>query len=96
MTQDHLASEAELNAMLDAWRVPPPSAELIAAIVATAPQPRAASRWAGWLAPLGVGAGLAAACAAGLMVGVQVTRTTLDHNESVVAALDPTTVGEDV
>lgn len=88
------AAEAELNALLDAWRTPGPDGALVGAIIAAAPQPKTGPRWLAWLAPLGMGAGLAAACAAGLMLGVQVTQTTLDRNEAVVAALDPTSVIE--
>jgi anti-sigma factor RsiW len=89
---EDIAAEAELNALLDAWRTPAPDAALIGAIIAAAPQPRTAPRWMGWLAPLGLSAGLAAACAAGLFLGVQVTQTSIDRNEAVVAALDPTSV----
>jgi hypothetical protein len=62
-----LAEAAALDAALDAWRPPAATADLREKVLATAPKPRMAPRWAGlWLS----GAGLAAACAAGLIVGI--------------------------
>lgn len=77
-----LARAGGLDALLDALtasRAPPGLAERI---VASAP--RARPRWLGWLVPAGMGAGLAAACAAGVMVGAQ-----LHAASSAPAASDP-------
>lgn len=91
-----LAEEARLNALLDAWRVATPDAALVGRIVAAAPGPRARAGRLSWLAPMSLGAGLAAACAAGVFVGAQAARTNLDRADAVVAVLDPTAVGEGV
>ena len=69
-----LAAHAELDFALDAWRPPRASARLEEAILAAAPDAR--RRRAGladWLWRAGAGAGLAAACAAGLVLGVAVS-----------------------
>lgn len=99
LAQDVLAAARSLDAALDDWRSVPASAALIDRIVAGAPAPRRAPRWRGWLMPAGLGAGLAAAGVAGLLVGVQLSQqvvTGADNVAAVVAALDPTTVAEDV
>lgn len=69
---DVLARARDLDALLDAFAAPGGSAGLAARIVAGAPRPRA-RRWGGWLVPAGMGMGLAAACAAGVVAGVQFT-----------------------
>lgn len=63
-----LAEAAELDFALDAWRLAPPSQALVEAVLAAAPRRPA---WAGrpWIWRTGVGAGLAAACAAGVLTG---------------------------
>lgn len=66
MTDD----DQRLDALLDAFVVEPPSAALRQRVLAHAPLPRAGRGWfatrALWLS----GAGLAAACAFGVIVGV--------------------------
>lgn len=66
---DVLAGAGELDAVLDGFTAPPVSADLIGRIVLG--RPRSGPRWMGWLIPAGMGAGLAAACAAGVLVGAQ-------------------------
>lgn len=64
-----LARGVDLDALLDAFPAPRASAGLAERIAAAAPRPR--PRWIGWLVPVGMGAGLAAACAAGILVGAE-------------------------
>jgi len=63
-----LAEARGLDAALDAWRPPEASAALRERIIASAPAPRRRSPWV-WASPWLRGAGLAAACAAGVMAG---------------------------
>ena len=63
------------------------------AVLAGAPKPRAGSWWRGWLAPAGMGAGLAAACVAGLLVGTRMAVAPLATDPDVEALV--TAVGED-
>lgn len=91
-----LAEAAELDVALDAWGSIPADAALIDRILASAPAPRARRSWREWLAPVGLGAGLATACAVGLIFGVQITKTAIEQREAVILALDPTLVGGDV
>ena len=72
-TQRLLADAGRMDETLNAFRVTPASGALAGAIVARAPQPRRRPAWLSWLTPVGLGAGLAAASAAGLIVGVQVS-----------------------
>lgn len=64
-----LGDERALDALLDAYRVEGPSAALRQRVLAAAPGPRRAFRPTRlfWLS----GAGLAAACAAGVLLGVR-------------------------
>lgn len=64
-----LARADALDAMLASAASPIASGALVERIMAGAP--RARPRWPAWLAPAGLGVGLAAACAAGVMLGVQ-------------------------
>jgi hypothetical protein len=66
-----LAGAAALDAALDSWRAAPASAAVVERILAAAPQP--GRRWPVWLSPAALGAGLAAACAAGVVLGVQLS-----------------------
>jgi hypothetical protein len=68
--QGVLARAAELDSLLDAFAAPARSPGLASRIVGGAPRPRV-RRWIGWLMPVGLGAGLAAACAAGIVAGAQ-------------------------
>lgn len=79
-TGEVLARADRLDAALDSWRPAPASAALVERIVAAAP--RARPRWPTWLSPTALGAGLAAACAAGVIAGVQISERT---NASEVA-----------
>ena len=74
-TRNALAREGALDVTLDAWRPAPASATLIAAIMTGAPATRR-PRWIGWLSPAFLGAGLAAACALGILVGVELSEQT--------------------
>lgn len=67
-----LARAGELDAALAAYAPPRGSAELTERTVLGAPNVRP-GRWIGWLLPVGMGAGLAAACAAGVMAGLQLS-----------------------
>jgi hypothetical protein len=69
--QAALADAAALDVALAAYVGPRVSASLTERIVATAPRPRLRRGWGAWLAPAGLGAGLAAACAAGVLLGAQ-------------------------
>ena len=66
--QATLARAEALDAVLDAWRPVAVTGGLREAVIAGAPAPRAGMR--GWLWSLGAGAGLAGACASGLLMGV--------------------------
>jgi hypothetical protein len=69
-----LAAAGDLDGLLDAWRPQPAPHALREAILAAAPAPRAVRRGlAAWLFPAGLGAGLAAACAAGVITGAQIS-----------------------
>jgi hypothetical protein len=74
-TQAVLAPAGTLDAVLDAWRPAHASAGLIERIVAAAPSLRR-PRWLGWLSPAALGAGLAAAGLAGVLVGVELSEQT--------------------
>lgn len=66
-----LARAGDLDAVLATYVPPPPPVDLAERIAAAAPrsQVRVRPRWVGWLLPVGMGAGLAASCAAGLLMG---------------------------
>lgn len=86
-----LARADELDVALDAWRPTPATHGLQARIIAAAPQPRAVWDLRGWAWRAGLGAGMAMACAAGLVVGVAISdqvSTTAAGAEAVSAALD--------
>lgn len=68
-----LAGASDLDWALDAWRAPAASAALQASILGSAPAPRTPRPWRGWLWRTGLGAGLMAAGAAGVMAGVVVS-----------------------
>ena len=85
-TQRLLADAGRMDEALDAFRFTPASAGLAEAIVAHAPQRRRRPAWLSWLTPVGLGAGLAAACAAGLIVGVQVSDLPSASAETLAAS----------
>lgn len=70
-TRAVLERAARLDTALDAWRPQPASGGLTDRILAAAPD-AVRRRWPKWLSPAALGAGLAAACAAGVVAGVQV------------------------
>lgn len=78
-----LARAGALDAALDAWRAAPASRAVTEAILATAPRMRP-PRWLGWLSPAALGAGLAAACVAGVIVGVQLQQHSSEATEVAV------------
>lgn len=81
-----LADALALDAVLDADPPPRVSGALVEAIVAAAPAARRL-RWVGWLLPAGMGAGLAAACAAGVLAGLQLAPTPTFDAESTLTAI---------
>lgn len=82
-TGEVLAGAGALDAALDAWRAAPASRAVTEQILASAPRtPR--PRWLGWLSPAVLGAGLAAACAAGVIVGVQLQQHSSEATEVAV------------
>jgi len=84
-----LAAAGALDAALAAFPPPRASGDLAERIAATAPRARAAA-WVRWLLPVGMGAGLAAACAAGVVAGGRFAATvTTPANEAdpVAAAI---------
>lgn len=66
-----LEEAASLDAALDAWRPQAASAALREAILAAAPKVRRGLGVAALVLRMGLGAGLAAACAAGVITGVR-------------------------
>jgi hypothetical protein len=83
-----LAAERALDAKLDAWKAGKPSLELRARLTAAMPERPAAGRLRRWGWP---GAALAAACAAGMVVGASVRASDIapmtgDRDAEVVAA----------
>lgn len=81
-----LAEAVDLDAILDAAPAPRASAVLIDAIVAGAPAARRPP-WLKWLLPAGMGAGLAAACAAGIVAGLQLAPASAFDAEPVITAV---------
>lgn len=88
-----LAGARTLDAHLHAWTAPRATPRLTDAVLSGAPAPRAAARWRDWLAPAGLGAGLAAACAAGLLLGLQLAAPPVAHEADTDAII--TALGED-
>src|SRR5262245_29633489 len=79
-----LGQAGEVDAALDAFTAPGASAALYGRILAAAPARSLA--WRGWLMPVGLGAGLAAASAAGLLVGARLAEPAASSPDPVVAA----------
>lgn len=82
-----LAAPADLDALLDAWTPLPVSPQLREAVIASAPANRTRGGVRGWFWRAGLGAGLAAACAAGLVVGVRLSDAAAAQEDTVSAAL---------
>jgi len=68
-----LAQAAALDAALDDWRPLAVGAGLRARVFAEAPRERRRQGVGGWLLRAGLGASLAAACAAGVATGAQIS-----------------------
>lgn len=82
-----LDQAASLDALLDSWTPLRVSDGLRARVLEGAPQPRAGG-FRTWIWRAGAGAGLAAACAAGLSLGVVLNaRSASDPIESVSAVM---------
>lgn len=85
-----LSRADDLDAILGVHIAPRASAALTDRIVASAPAKRRPHILT-WLAPAGLGAGLAAACAAGFIVGVQFTPDedrSSEMSQSLAVAMD--------
>ena len=97
--QAMLAREASLDAALDALPRTPASREVYDRILADAPAERRRRRpWRLWLAPASVGAALASVAAAGLILGVQLSRqsaVSAEASAQAVADLDVSAVAEE-
>jgi hypothetical protein len=92
-----LAREDLLDAALDELPRAAATSALVEAIVATAPPLRARRRWSLWIAPAGLGMGMAAVAAAGVMLGAQVgldRARTAEASVQSVADLDISAVSE--
>jgi len=78
-----LARAGALDAALDSWRPAAASPALIDRIVGAAPNVKR-PRWLAWASPAALAGGLAAACAAGVLVGVEVNQRTVEAREVAV------------
>lgn len=89
-----LARASALDQALEDWTTTAVSHDLRDRIIAQAPRSRPA-RAPAWLGRLGVGAGLAAACAAGLVLGVQMAGggATSPEDRDVVQAMTSLDLG---
>jgi hypothetical protein len=87
VTGEALARAEALDAALDSWRPAPASAGLAERITAGAPRSRR-GRWPLWLSPAALGAGLAAACAAGVIVGMGVSQRASDSEVALTNTLN--------
>lgn len=80
-----LAQAAELDHALDAWAPLQVTHALREAVIASARRPRGRGL-SGWFWRAGLGAGLAAACAAGLIVGVRMSDVVSVQSEETISA----------
>lgn len=86
-----LRAAADLDWTLGQWRAPAAAPGLYAAVLEAAPRARPARVWTTWLWRTGLGAGLVAAGAAGLMAGVVVSSSVAPASDlDVIAAAAPT------
>lgn len=83
MAEVILARAGDLDVALSAYAAPRGAGDLADRIVASAPGRRAA-RWPGWLAPAGMGAGLAAACAAGVVLGTRLPAAPVPADDAAI------------
>ena len=84
--------EAHLDALLAAYQIAEPGAGLRARIIAGAPRQRAIGRAWRWIGGAGLGAVLAASCAAGVAVGLTLAPASLAQAISGHAAAPATDV----
>lgn len=77
-----LAAADRLDAVLDAWAPLSASHDLREAVIAAAPVARPRRGLRAWLLGAGVGAGLAGACAAGLVIGVALSGNVTAPNDA--------------
>lgn len=84
-----LSDAGELDAAMDLWAPMTVSPGLRQAVIDSAPSMRRSWGLRSWFMRAGVGAGLAAACAAGLIVGVKLSDAAqpLQTDETVSASL---------
>jgi len=85
-----LAGAGDLDGLLETWTLAAVSHVLRDRVIASAPPARRDWSLRAWFMRAGVGAGLAAACAAGLIVGVKLSNAAAPLNasdETVSAAL---------
>lgn len=85
-TSTVLARAGALDGILDDWRPTEVSHALREAVIAAAPTARRGAGLRGWFWRAGVGAGLAAACAAGLVVGVKLSDSVQPQTEEMISA----------
>jgi ferric-dicitrate binding protein FerR (iron transport regulator) len=90
--RDVLARAEELDAALAAYSPHRAATGLMDRIVAGAPK-RLLRRPFGWLVPAGMGAGLAAACAAGMVLGARLSTPPVQDPDAIVAAVGDEDVG---
>jgi hypothetical protein len=90
--RDILACAEALDAALAAYSPPRAATGLMDTIVAGAPR-APARRPFGWLIPAGMGAGLAAACAAGMVLGARLPTPPAQDPDAIVATLGDEDVG---
>ena len=87
-TKGVLLTADGLDAALDAWPAPSVTTTLRDAVLSSAPVPRRRPKVRRWVWALGGGAGLAGACAAGLILGVTVYGGSVaDNLEPISAAM---------
>jgi hypothetical protein len=84
--REGLEQAEHLDGLLDAWRPLPVSHRLRDAVIAAAPRERRRGGIRDWVWRAGLGASLAGACAAGLVVGVTLSNAT-QPDEAVSAAM---------
>jgi hypothetical protein len=90
-----LAEAEALDSALAAFSPPRAASGLMDRIVAGAPMPRVMRWWSGWLAPAGMGAGLAAACAAGVVLGARMSAPAVAPDDALITAVSDDDVGFD-
>ena len=90
--RDILARADALDAALAAYSPPRAGTGLMDRIVAGAPKGLPQRRFR-WLVPAGMGAGLAAACAAGMVLGARLSAPPIQDPDAIVTAVSDEDVG---